>query len=164
MDWRIKMKKKECTHTDAKWNESNHTHFDAAKWLRGGTDQNTRVKDRKDKQEHHSYRYYWQMVLNRYDKTVNTHAYSTHVIRLHNTMPSHTQAQAQTHTQTHTYHTYYEYLHLSRYGWRHWHKRWYGVAWQSAIISYTYHATLSHKNKNKSLCCVRVFFFFIPLF
>lgn len=76
-----------------------HTHFDAAKWLRGGTDQNTRVKDRKDKQEHHSYRYYWQMVLNRYDKTVNTHAYSTHVIRLHNTMPSH--IQVQTHTDTH---------------------------------------------------------------
>lgn len=96
------------------------------------------------------------MVLNRYDKTVNTHAYSTHVIRLHNTMPSHTHTHTQ--AQTHTYHTYYEYLHLSRYGWRHWHKRWYGVAWQSAIISYTYHATLSHKNKNKSLCCVRVFF------
>lgn len=38
------------------------------------------------------------MVLNRYDKTVNTHAYSTHVIRLHNTMPSHTQAQTHRHT------------------------------------------------------------------
>lgn len=42
---------------------------------------------------------------------------------------------------------------------------WYGMAWdgmalQSVVISYTYHATSSHKNKNLGVCCFFLLFSF----